>query len=177
MGSILMLVWRKGCGVTREIKFRAWDKKDRVIREVYGVMFKRISNKGNRGEDMVEMHCSDYEGSRAIILSHFERPASEVELMQFTGLLDKNGKEVYEGDILRIPAKDEYEKTTYNSFEVFWHDNDATPTDCGLVLGRLKPHGNSAGGYSGYKLIPRDVSKMEVIGNIYENPELVKELV
>lgn len=93
---------------------------------------------------------------------------------QFTGLFDKNGKEIYEGDILRLPPKDEYEKHTYNSFQVFYHDNDCTLTDCGLVIGRLKPHGNSAGGYSGYKLIPKHTSILEIIGNIHENSELLK---
>ena len=92
---------------------------------------------------------------------------------QFTGLYDKNGKEIYEGDILRIPPKDEYEKHTYNSFQVFYHDNDCTLTDVGLVIGRLTPHGNSAGGYSDYKLIPKHTSMLEVIGNIHDNKELL----
>lgn len=96
------------------------------------------------------------------------------EVMQYTGLKDKYGTEIYEGDILRLPAQTTYEVTTYNSFEVFWHGNDSTPTDCGLVLGRLTPHGNSAGGYCGYKLVPETCKRMIVIGNIYENPELLE---
>jgi len=135
----------------RIIKFRAWD----------------ILSKSMVGED--------YLWSIPYNEIFIHTPDSRcIELMQFTGLHDKNGKEIYEGDILRMPAKTEWEKTSFNSFEIFYHDNDCSPTDCGLVLGRLRTHGNSAGGYSGYKLIPKNVSVMEVIGNIYENPELLK---
>ena len=94
------------------------------------------------------------------------------EVMQWTGLHDKNGADVYEGDLLRLLPKNDWERTHFASFEVFWHDNDCSPTDVGLCLGRAMFHGNLAGGYCGYKLVPRDVGRMVVIGNIYENPEL-----
>lgn len=135
--------------MTREIKFRAWDKSDKVMRIVYGISFKRISNKGNRNEDMAELHCSDYEGSKAIILSHFERPLKEIELMQFTGLLDKNGKEIYEGDIVKVESPTMAEWPTQIR-EVKWWDD-----------GR-------------WSLGFRDArERWEIIGNIYENPELL----
>ena len=70
-----------------------------------------------------------------------------VELMQFTGLLDKNGKEIYEGDILKYRGK-----LSFNDppFVVEWQNDDARWTE-------FYPSNN-----------------FEVIGNIYENPELLK---
>jgi len=132
----------------RPIKFRAWDIDNKQMSQPFSWL--------------------------ALASGQFDQRTLEaMNLLQYTGLKDKDGVEIYEGDLLRLPAKNEHEKSTYNSFEVFWHDNDATPTDCGLVLGRLTAHGNSAGGYSGYKLIPKDISTMEVIGNVHENPELL----
>ena len=129
----------------REIKFRAWDK------------------------NLKKFHYPDlWDNSMPSNWRYW------YELNQWTGLKDKNGIEIYEGDLLRIPAEDKWDEANYSSFEVFWHDNDCTPTDCGLVLGRMKNYGNIGGGYSGYKLIPRDVGRMVVIGNIHQNPELLK---
>jgi len=92
---------------------------------------------------------------------------------QWTGLTDKNGVDIYEGDELRFPAQSKNCEINFNSFEVFWHDNDCTPTDVGLVLGRLKTHGISAGGCFGFKLKPQDVGRMEIIGNIHSDSHML----
>ena len=67
-------------------------------------------------------------------------------LMQFTGLLDKNGKEIYEGDVIK-----EKHCTSYVIFEE----------------GRFQLHQNS-GNY-----VVQNTQYYEIIGNIYENPELL----
>lgn len=128
MGSILMLVWRKGCGVTREIKFRAWDV------------------------ETPQMRYFDLEG----ITDDYDNWGT---LMQFTGLKDKNGVEIYEGDIVK---KQRYRNTSETprrkdgsyTITIGWY-NDGVRNGFNLGSGK----------------------DIEVIGNIYENPDLVKELV
>ena len=73
-------------------------------------------------------------------------PNDDLEIMQFTGLLDKNGKEIYEGDVTRCGQEEKIGV-------VEWHKEFAMFTNCAVA----------------------DPNKCEVIGNIYENPELIKD--
>lgn len=76
------------------------------------------------------------------------------EIMQYTGLKDKNGKEVYEGDIV---------KYDYNSTPIE-HCVEAVTYD--LEWGGWQ--------FGTYILEPTIKKTLEIIGNIYENPELIK---
>lgn len=95
-------------------------------------------------------------------------------IMQFTGLKDKGGIDIYDGDILRYPAKDNWEKINYSCFEVFFHDGDANiDYNIGYTMCRTHHHGSVCGGIiPSFK--PKTVSKMIVIGNIFQNPELIE---
>lgn len=68
------------------------------------------------------------------------------ELMQFTGLKDKNGKEIYEGDLVA-------------------HNASAKPIDVEFIDGTFEPFSKSDFGWTS--------TLCEIIGNIYENPELL----
>ena len=92
---------------------------------------------------------------------------------------DKNGKKIFEGDILRDLPEDKWEGTSYIGYEVFWHDNECCDNHIGWQMDRQHPQGNLVAGTINLirKFQPKYVSKMIVIGNIYDNPELLKGVI
>lgn len=101
-------------------------------------------------------------------------PVDPETVGQFTGLKDKNGKRIFEGDLLRLPPKDEWEKSNFAAFEVFWHDNDACDQHIGWQIDLLHFQGALCGlDYYPIRFIPKWANRMEIIGNIYDNPELI----
>lgn len=128
----------------REIKFRAWDKKRKRIYEVSSLHIAEPTNGGIWatviGKDVIE--------DKDIKL---QIQPKDIEISQYTGLKDKNGKEIYEGD---INIEDNGKKSIIKYYSG------------GFYLNSGKVDYVHIG-----KFAPFDLS---IIGNIYETPELLK---
>lgn len=118
-------------------KFRAWDKETQSLRCVLVIDWLN---------DLLDLDSG-----------LIERQFDEVELMQSTGLKDKNGVEVFQGDIVRC--------TRGCPHEVVWLQEYA-----GMYVGGM-PAWYLSGLSEGYAWTGEE----EIIGNIYENPELLEE--
>jgi hypothetical protein len=125
----------------REIKFRAWLKEHKSMKDVMEI---DIDN-----QTIFFYWFGDYDG-------HFEN-FNKIDLMQYTGLKDKNNKEIYEGDIVKLRAN-------HGIGVVKYYDEWGA-----FVVEYVKSKPLAVLGMHYYK------EDIEILGNIYENPELMEE--
>lgn len=112
--------------MNRQIKFRAWDSRNRKM-DICDSLDERFPDFAVNFQD------------------------AQYVVMQFTGQMDKNGKEIYEGDVCKAPHDFGPGGFSERQFTVGWHNE------------------------RGYQWNYWDLTQIEVIGNIYENPELLNQ--
>ena len=129
----------------REIKFRAWLKYGKEIVDVEEIDFMN---------EVINYIDNDYENNeQEIIGAYFEN----IELMQYTGLKDKNNKEIYEEDIVKL-------RDNHGIGVIKYSDEWGA-----FVVEYIKPRPLAVLGMNYYE------EDIEILGNIYENPEILKE--
>lgn len=136
--------------MSREIKFRAWDKNTKKMSKPFNI----YAFNAYDGEYVDNSYFSTEKNEENSEAEYFEvadeNIMHELEIMQYTGLKDKNGKEIYEDDVLLCHGKsgDVTDRVIF--------DKGKFTTNKGWVLDWSNEH-------------------YEVIGNVYESPELLKE--
>ncbi len=127
----------------REMKFRAWTgKSQRYIPRMWS------------WEELIEeMDTSNWRKTPLGLALAYEDP-TVVNIMQYTGLKDKNGKEIYEGDII----KDFF----FSNHEVVWMMQDG-------FNGYYAKRGINPVSFISLE----SLNGVDIVGNIYENPEFI----
>lgn len=131
------------------IKFRAWDKRENTMRDVAVLHF----TKGGK------VNSIEYWKTPSELKSYHVR---NLILMQSTGLKDKNGVEIYEGDILVYTSKSiNYGDTYYHSYVEVFRNQSGAYRIRGEHIYETELYSNR--------------NSLVVVGDIYSSPELLKK--
>ena len=137
----------------REIKFRAWDNKKKEW--LLGYELKNLGGFSLFGESMLLGEwCSIL---NTFLFSRDGYEPEDLKVMQYTGVKDKNRREIFEGDIVKDDS------IRGGMWVVCWNAEMGSWAD------------TAEAGKSKYGLYKSLGTVMEVVGNIYENPELLNQ--
>ncbi len=137
----------------REIKFRAWNNREKVMSLLRGFDFLI---------KQAIINCPNEKSKTAI--SSWDYKDKEIKLMQFTGLQDKNGVDIYEGDVVNL---------CYEYFDGHYRVEECVGTVF-FENGSFKMSYKKYDEVREWRLDEPEILSVEVIGNIYENPELLE---
>lgn len=137
--------------MNREIKFRAWNEYAKQMRDVPLLhLYNEYPN-----------HSPTLDGNFMSLVYH-----PKTVLMQFTGLTDRTGKEIYEGDVVKIKFRDGIDKYLFENGVIKWNQKSSAFKWFAIET--------DSSDENNYWLTHADNDGREVIGNIYENPELLE---
>lgn len=134
----------------RSIKFRAWD--DKNDKWLLGYEYEGLGGFSLTGETVLMGEWGNVFWS---FISDEDKDFEDLKVMQYTGLKDKNGQEIYEGDI--VSAENRYYIVEYRE------------QYCDYVFTYTKKN------WKRVKVSKQNITRLdiEVIGNKFENPELI----
>lgn len=124
----------EGEKMPKRTKFKAWDKKDKTMKEVVAINF------------FLEQ----------VVLKDITRPFEDVVLLEYTGITDIKNKEIYENDFIR-------NNRSGKIYRVIWNGSHSA----------FEAH-DMENQYNSMFFANRSFGNYEVIGNVYEDPELLR---
>ena len=146
----------------RQLIFRIWNGSEMVYDVMVGKFGAFYVNPGSRGDGLDD-------NDKASLTTFTTKYHDETSVMQLTGLKDKNGKDIYEGDIVKGYAPYEGEDNE-QIFEMKWDEAG------GWVIHWASGFNGGESDMTLFGWAKFEDYQFEVIGNIYENPELIKQV-
>ena len=138
------------------VKYKAWDKSEKKMKQVYSIKF----NEQGEAIAIQDEFADNYETYVTYDVKYYE-------LLQSTGLFDKNGKEIFQGDIIHYKIEDK--------------SNDGSPYTLRELTGYIYKEGNCMWvKVNDSEIVPLWCLEdqyviFKILGNIYEHPHLLEE--